>query len=121
MQVMLLAYESAADFALRDDKAKVGAYMASWMAFGDALRTAGVYVSGAALKGPETATLVSVKGAKRSVEDGPFADSKEQLGGLVIIEVADMNAAAEWASKCPAAKRGRVEARPIPDYGQGEQ
>jgi len=118
MKVMLLAYESPGDFETRDDKAKSGAYFNAWKAFGASLHQGGVYVRGAALCGPETATLISVENGKRSVQDGPFADAKEQLGGLVIIDVPDMETAAKWAAKCPAAASGRVEARPVPNYGE---
>lgn len=120
MKVVLLAYEAPEDFALRDDEAKVGPYMAGWMAFGDALRKAGVYVHGAALTGPETATMITVKNGRRTVEDGPFADSKEQLGGFVVLNVASLDDAAKWAERCPAAVKGFVDIRVIPDYGQGE-
>ena len=118
MKVMLLAYESPGDFGTRDDKAKSGAYFNAWKAFGESMRTAGVYVNGAALRGPETATLISVENGKRSVQDGPFADAKEQLGGFIVIDAPDMESAADWAAKCPAAASGRVEVRPIPNYGE---
>lgn len=118
MKVMLLAYESPGDFELRGDKANSAPYFKAWKAFGESMRAAGVYVNGAALRGPETATLISVENGKRSVQDGPFADAKEQLGGLVIIDVPDMETAAEWAEKCPAAANGRVEARLVPNYGE---
>jgi hypothetical protein len=121
MKAMLLAFESPGDFALRRaDKATYDAYMAEWFGYGGALEKAGVMRGGAALKEPETATVVSLNHGKRRVEDGPFADTKEQLGGYFIIEVADLDEAARWASKCPAAKTGRIDVRAIPNYGQGE-
>lgn len=118
MKVMLLAYESPEAFETRDDKAKSGPYFNAWSAFAEAMREGGVYVWGSALRGPETATLITVENARRSVQDGPFADAKEQLGGFIIIDAPDMAAAAEWAAKCPAASSGRVEIRPIPNYGE---
>lgn len=114
MKVVLLAYEAQEDFALRENKAKYEEYMGGWQAFGRAMREAGVYVEGAALHEPGSATVVTVRNGKRSVEDGPYPDTKEQLGGFVIIDVPDMKAAAEWAAKCPASKRGFVDARPVP-------
>lgn len=121
MKTMLLAFEAPGDFALRRaDKRTFDAYMGEWYAFGDALTKAGVFKAGAALKEPETATTISIDNGRRRVEDGPFADSKEQLGGYFILEVADLDEAARWAAKCPAAKSGRVDVRAIPDYGQGE-
>lgn len=119
MQAMLLAYEAPGDFERRTDKAQYKAYIEGWFAFGDAMRAAGVYRRGGALEGPETGTVVSVQRGRRTVEDGPFSDSKEQLGGFVVIEVASLADAAAWAQKCPAAKDGRVDVRVVPDYGQG--
>lgn len=111
---MLLASEAPEDIALRDDKEKFGAYMGEWFAFGDALRKAGVYDAGAPLEAPATATVVSVRAGVRRVEDGPYPDTKEQLGGFVIIDVPDMETAARWAAKCPAAKNGFVDVRAVP-------
>ena len=121
MKAMLLAYETPGDFALRQaEKKTYDAYMGEWFAYSEALTKAGVIRGGAALKEPETATTISIADGRRRVEDGPFADSKEQLGGYFIIEVATLDEAAHWAAKCPAAKTGRIDVRAIPDYGQGE-
>lgn len=120
MKAMILAFESPGDFAKRSDKAQYESYMAGWYAFGGALEKAAILRSGAALHGPDTATMVSNEGGRRRVEDGPFSDSKEQLGGYFIIEVGSLDEAAAWASKCPAAVNGRVDVRVVPDYGQGE-
>lgn len=121
MKVMLLANESPEDFALRDDKAKFDAYMGEWYAYSEEMRNAGATLSGAALEAPSTATVVSVRDGKRKVEDGPFPDAKEQLGGFFIIEAPDLAAAAAWAAKCPAAKTGFVDVRPILDFAsEGE-
>lgn len=120
MKAMLLAFESPGDFALRRaDKATFNAYMGEWFAYSEAMTKAGVVRGGAALKAPETATVVSIENGRRRVEDGPFADTKEQLGGYFILEVADLDEAARWAAKCPAAKTGFVDVRAVPDYGQG--
>ncbi len=118
MKVMILAHESPGDFALRDNKEKFDSYMGEWRAYSEALKDAGVMLDGAALEPPSTATVVSVRNGVRKVEDGPFPDSKEQLGGFFIIDAPDMQTAADWAAKCPAAKTGFVDARAIPDYGQ---
>ena len=120
MKVMILANEAPEDFALRENKEKYGAYMGAWMAYGASLREAGVYLSGAALEGPPTATVVSMRNGVRKVEDGPFPDSREQLGGFFVGEFADIEAATEWAAKCPAAKNGFVDVRVVPDYASGE-
>lgn len=120
MKVLLLANEAPEDFALRENKEKFEGYMGAWYAFSEALTKAGVNESGAALEPPSTATVVSVRDGKRTVEDGPYPDTKEQLGGFMIIDVPDMESAATWAAQCPAAKNGFVDARPIMDYSAGE-
>ena len=61
-----------------------------------------------------------MRGGVRKVEDGPFPDTKEQLGGFFVVDAPDMKTAVAWAAKCPAAKHGFVDVRVIPDYGQGE-
>ncbi len=114
MKVMLLAYEAPEDFALREEEEKLKAYMGEWYAFGEALRKNNVYESSGALDAPTTATVVSVRDGIRNVQDGPFPDTKEQLGGFCIVEVADLAEATEWATKCPAAKNGYVDVRPVP-------
>jgi hypothetical protein len=119
MKAMILAYETSADFEKRRNKSQYEAYMGEWRSYGDSLIKAGVFIGGAALEGPETATTLSVRGGRRTVEDGPFADSKEQLGGYFLIEARSLDHAAKLAQGCPAARSGRVEVRLIPDFGQG--
>lgn len=82
---------------------------------GDMIK-AGVFVHGTGLLGPETATTLRKRGGKHSIHDGPFAETKEQLGGFYIVEVADLDAALAWARKIPLAADGSIEVRPaIPD------
>jgi hypothetical protein len=116
MKIMLLASEAPEDFALRDNKEKFDSYMGEWYAYGESLEKAGIFLSGAALEAPSTATVVSVRNGVRKVEDGPFPDTKEQLGGFFILDVPDISAAAKWASKCPATKNGFTDVRAILDY-----
>ncbi len=113
MKVLLLANEAPGDFALREDKEKFDGYMGEWYAFSNALAAATGGNDGAALQAPETATVVSVRDGARSVEDGPYPDAKEQLGGFFLIDAPDMAFAVEWAKKCPAAKNGHVDVRPV--------
>lgn len=120
MKVMLLANEAPEDFALRDNKEKFDGYMGEWYAFGDSLTREGIFLDGAALEPPSSATVVSVRDGVRMVEDGPFPDAKEQLGGFFIIEAPDADAAARWAAKCPAAKNGFVDVRPVMEVGGDE-
>ena len=120
MKAMILGFEAPGDFAKRTDKAQYKAYIDEWYAFSGSLEKAGILRNAAALLGPETATVVSIRNGRRSVEDGPFTDSKEQLGGYFVIEVGSLDEAAKWATSCPAAKNGRVDVRLVPDYGQGD-
>lgn len=108
---MLLAYEAPEHFARRTDTAQFDAYMGGWMAFSQAMND--VTASGKALQGPETATTVTVKDGKRTVQDGPYPDTKEQLGGFFIVDVPDIQTAIDWAARCPAARGGRVDVRRV--------
>ena len=113
MQYMLLLNEPESEFAKRNDPEAAGPYWGGWNAFIGALAQSGVIVDGAGLQGPHTATTVRVRDGKRTVEDGPFADTKEQLGGYFIIEVPDLDAALEWAARAPSASYASVEVRPV--------
>ena len=113
MQFMLILNETADDFASRNDPARAGEYWGGWTAFIGAMSEAGIIVKGDALQGPHTATTVRVTDGRRVVEDGPFADSKEQLGGYFILEVPDLDAAIGWAEKAPCARTASVEVRPV--------
>jgi hypothetical protein len=62
---------------------------------------------------PETGTTIRIKGRKGGVQDGPYADTKEQLAGFTILELPSLDAALEWAARCPAASYGAVEVRPL--------
>jgi len=120
MKIILLANVAPDDFALRDDAAKAGAYMGEWYAFGNAMREHNIYVDGDALEAPATATVVSVRDGVRTVEDGPYPDTKEQLGGFCVIDAPDMATAQEWGAKCPAVKNGFVDVRAVPILEEGE-
>jgi hypothetical protein len=112
MQFALLIYESPEAFATRKGDG-THAYTAAWRVYHKALVEAGIYVAGDPLEVPETATTVRQRAGKRAVQDGPFADTKEQLGGFIILELASLDAALEWAARCPAAAYGAVEVRPL--------
>lgn len=113
MQYMLLLNEPASEFAKRKDPELAAGYWGGWNAFIGAMAQAGVIVRGDGLQPPETATTVRVQHGKRMVQDGPFADTKEQLGGYFIIEVKDLDAALEWAARAPSASTASVEVRPV--------
>lgn len=113
MQFMLIMTETAEDFAQRNDPEHAQAYWGGWSAFIGAMTKAGIIVNGDALQGPHTATTVRVRDGKRVVEDGPFADSKEQLGGYLVIEVPDLDTALSWAEQAPSARTASIEVRPV--------
>jgi hypothetical protein len=83
------------------------------LAYDDALRRAGHLVAAHALQPVETATTVRVRGGKLFTTDGPFAETKEQLGGFILIEARDLNEAIQVAARIPLARRGSIEVRPI--------
>jgi hypothetical protein len=88
-----------------------------WMAYTQELHDAGAYVSGEALQGNETATLLRVRDGETTLTDGPFAEAKEYLAGFYVVEAADLDAALAWAAKVPNARYGTVEVRPVLDVG----
>jgi hypothetical protein len=119
MQYAILIYENEADFSARTDENRRERYWAAWREYSAALTAAGVTRSGAPLQAGATGTTVRMIGNQRQVQDGPYADTKEQLGGFILIEVADLDAALDWAARCPAATYGAVEVRPVFQGGMG--
>jgi len=111
MKYALLVFQPQEKFDRRD-----GAMAAAGKAYGEALRAAGVVVTAAGLQPPQSGTMVSVRDGKRQVHDGPYAETKEFLGGFVIIDVPDLDAALEWAARHPAAAHSAVEVRPLLAY-----
>lgn len=91
----------------------------AWAAYVQAIRQSGIVRSGNGLEPPETGTTVRLRDGRRDVQDGPFADTKEQLGGFFVIEVPDPDAALDWAARCPAATGGAVQLRPVMVMRQG--
>lgn len=108
MQYALIIRESAEDFNRREDPA----YRNGWAAYTQALIQAGIMTGGAGLTRPETATVVRRRGEDHDVQDGPFPEGKEQLGGIYLIDVPDLDAALEWAVRVPISQEGSVEVRP---------
>jgi hypothetical protein len=86
---------------------------AAYMAYGEALQKAGALVGSNRLRPTSSATTVRIANGKSQVLDGPYVDSKEQLGGYFLIDVPDLDSAISWASRCPAAGHGVVEVRPV--------
>ena len=112
MQYTILVYETETELAARTDPKRKDAYWGAYRAYTQAPRDAGVMVGGAALEPPRAATTVRQSHGKRQVQDGPFADTKEQLGGYYVVDVPDLDKALEWASRCPSASTGATEVRP---------
>jgi len=112
MQYMLLIHsdESAMMSATPQQGAEV---LALYGAYSEALRKAGALVSADRLRPSTATTTVSVKDGKTEVLNGPYAETREQLGGYYLIEVADLDAALSWAARCPGASHGSIEVRPI--------
>lgn len=111
MQYMLLIYTPEEPAAAATQSAE--ARMAPWIAYSMALREAGAMVGGNELAPASAATILRLRDGQRQVQDGPYAATKEQLGGYYIIDVADLDAALAWAARCPAAAYGTIEVRPL--------
>lgn len=88
-----------------------------YMTYSQEVFGAGAATGGEALQPSATATTVRVRDGERLVTDGPFAEAREQLGGFYLLDVPDLDAALEWAAKCPGARYGAVEVRPVMDVG----
>jgi hypothetical protein len=112
MKYVMVIYESGANLAARQ-AGKENPYIAAWRTYYQALVEAGAYVGGAPLKEVATSTTVRVRNGKRQVQDGPYAEAKEQLGGFMILELSSLDAALDWAARCPAAATGALEVRPM--------
>jgi len=113
MHYMLQFRETAEEWSKHKDPAQHEAYFGGWGAYIGALAKAEVMISGNGLLPPDTATTLRVENGSRHVVDGPFADTKETLGGYVIIDVPDLDAALEWAARAPCVTAGSVEIRPV--------
>lgn len=112
MQYMLLIYGD--ESAMQNlPPAQVGEVIGAYVAYTEALRKAGVLVSSDRLRPTAMATTVRVAGGKTEVLNGPYAETREQLGGYYLIDVADLDAALSWAARCPGASHGHMEVRPV--------
>ena len=91
--------------------------LAAYGAYTQALQQAGILRSSNRLRRAADATVVRVRDGKTAVQNGPFADTREELGGYYLIEAKDLDTAITWASRCPGASHGTVEVRPVWDMG----
>ena len=97
-------------------KAEMDKMLGEYVAFTDSIKKSGHYIASNPLQPTQTATTVRVRNAKLSTTDGPFAETKEQLGGYFLIEASDLDDAIEVASRIPSARRGSIEVRPIMEF-----
>ena len=112
MKYALLIYASEASQANMSE-AEAGALYQAYNTFSEDVTKRGVFASGEALQPTTTATTVRVRDGKTLVTDGPFAETKEQLGGFYILECKDLDEATAFAAKIPGAKAGSIEVRPV--------
>ena len=114
MQYLLVLHAEEAGFGrMTPEQQQQG--MAAYVTYTEALNKAGAYKGSNRLQFVSTATTVRVVDGKTQVLDGPYADSKEQLGGYFLIDVPDLDAALSWAARCPGASHGIIEVRPVWD------
>ena len=112
MKYLLLIYEREADFAGLPE-AEQGKVFQEYMDYSNRIRKSGHYVAGQALQPVSSATTVRVKNGKTVTTDGPFAETREQLGGFYMVEARDLDEAIKLAAGIPGARTGSIEVRPI--------
>jgi len=112
MRYILLIYGNEAGM-LSASKEAASQMMAAYTAYTEAMKKAGVYVGGDRLRPTSAASTVRVTNGKTQVLDGPYAETKEQLGGYYMVDVPDLDAALSWAARCPGAAHGTMEVRPL--------
>jgi hypothetical protein len=110
---MALIYSDERAPASPEDVAQIAK---EYNAFTEEARRAGVFQAGDGLQPTSTATTVRVRDGRLGTTDGPFAETKEQLGGFYVFECKDLDEAIEWASKIPGARFGSIEVRPVIEY-----
>lgn len=115
MKYLLLIYtDEKLDASVSKEEAD--AVMAEYFAFTEAIRKSGAYHGGEALHPTSAATTVRVRDGKTVTTHGPFAETKEQLGGYYMVDCANLDAAIDWAARIPGARYGSVEVRPIMEF-----
>jgi hypothetical protein len=119
MQYLLLIYQAELPAGAQPDPDETAAEFAAYDVFTRETRDRGQFIAGEALEPTPTATSVRVQDGRTVVTDGPFAETKEALGGFYLLECKDLDEAIEMAAKIPAAKRGTIEVRPIWAYTTG--
>ena len=113
MEYMLFLGEANAREQIAPTDPAFGEYMAGWQAYNQKLIDGGHWIDGAQLQPVTTATTIKRVAGEDTIVDGPFAETKEQLGGYYLIEAPDLDAAMSWAARCPGATYGAIEVRPV--------
>jgi hypothetical protein len=122
MQYALIIYENEAESYPEGEQGEAWrAVLSAHEAFAGELHERGLLRGGSGLRHSDTATTVRVTGAGRTVHDGPYAETREQLGGFYLIEAADLDEAIAWAKKLPVAANASIEIRPCLDMPQPGQ
>ena len=119
MRYLLLIYTSEQLEASQDQDAMTAEF-AAYEAFTNEVRGRGIYEAGEALRPTSTATTVRVRDGQTVTTDGPFAETKEALGGFYMVDATDLDDAIQLAAKIPGARHGSIEIRPIFEYGAPE-
>ena len=117
MRYLCLIYENEQQWESMPQE-EAGAIFGEYFAFTEGIKQSGHHLGGEALQPTATATTVRVRNGRISTTDGPFAETKEQLGGYYLINAADLNEAIQIAAKIPAARTGSIEVRPIMEFDQ---
>ena len=117
MKYLCLIYDEEQKLA-EMPQSESDAFMGEYFAFTEGIRQSGHYVAGEALQPVQTATTVRIRNGRMSTTDGPFAETREQLGGFYLIEARDLNDAIQVASRIPSARTGSIEVRPVVDFGE---
>ena len=118
MQYLVLIYSEESTEPV--DPERMGAIIAEYNAYTHMLRDKGALIAGEALQPTSTATTVRIRDGRTLTTDGPFAETKEALGGFYLVEAADLDEALAYGAACPGAKWGSIEVRPIVDFAAGQ-
>ena len=117
MKYLCLIYDDESAWTTMP-KAESDAMMEEYFSFTNGIRESGQYLAGEALQPTSTATTIRIRNGKLSTTDGPFAETKEQLGGFYLIEARDLNEAIQVAARIPSARIGGIEVRPVQDFDE---
>ncbi|HEX9466037.1 MAG TPA: YciI family protein [Alphaproteobacteria bacterium] len=113
MKYMLLIYTNESALEAARKSVAGNEILPAYVAYTKAMKESGAYVAGERLRPSSSATTVRIENGRNKVLNGPYAETREQLGGYYIIDVPDLDAALSWAARCPGAQYGALEVRPV--------